>query len=343
MFNQARLKLTGWYLLIIMCVSVAFSAVIYRAASLEIERFASAQRVRFERRLLDPNIIQLVPLPTPSTVLDEELLGEAEQRILVTLIFINLGIFVIAGGLGYYLSGKTLAPIREMMDEQYRFVSDASHELKTPITAIKTTLEVALRDKYLPIVEARETLATSLEEVDRLQKLAEGLLALTKTAGSLTLEPNSLTKVVKEAVRTVQPLADNRKIKIQVKVPATIVALEPTGMTRAVVAILDNAIKYSPKHSSVNVKTKIVGKNIQLMIADAGAGIEAKDLPMIFDRFYRADPARSTSGYGLGLPIAKQIVEEQNGNIEVRSKPGRGCTVVITLPYSAKLQEREIN
>lgn len=331
MFNKARLKLTGWYLLIIMCVSVAFSAVIYRAASFEIERFAKTQRARYERLMLPP------------PVLDEELLGETEQHILMTLIVINLGILGISGILGYYLSGKTLLPIKEMVDEQYRFISDASHELKTPITAIKTTLEVALRDKELSPKESRDTLSTSLEEVERLQKLAEGLLALTKTSGSPALVPSSLTKVVKEAIKTVQPLSDDKKIKIVAKLSAAIVQLEPTGMTRAIIAILDNAIKYSPENSVAHIRTKILGKTIQIIITDSGKGIDQKDLPLIFDRFYRADPARTTSGYGLGLPIAKQIIEEQGGSIAITSKPGKGCTVMITLPYSAKLQQGEIN
>jgi signal transduction histidine kinase len=224
------------------------------------------------------------------------------------------------------------------VDEQYRFVSDASHELKTPITAIKTTLEVALRDKELSPKESRETLVTSLEEVDRLQKLAEGLLALTKISGSPTLSPNNLAKIVTEAVTIVRPLSQHKNIKIVVKVPDLLVQLEPSGMTRAIVAILDNAIKYSQENSVVKVRTKILNKTIQLVIADPGKGIDAKDLPFIFDRFYRADLARTTTGYGLGLSIARQIVEDQKGTIEVSSKLGKGCTVIITLPYSAKLQ-----
>jgi signal transduction histidine kinase len=343
MFNKARLKLTGWYLLIIMCVSMAFSGVIYRAATNEIERFANAQRVRFERRLLDPNFIQLVPLPTPSPVLDEELLGETEQRILMTLIFINAGILVISGALGYYLSGKTLSPIQEMLDEQCRFVSDASHELKTPITAIKTTLEVALRGKELPITEAKETLATSLEEVERLQKLAEGLLALTKSSGSIALSPSILSKVIREAVRTVQPIADHKKIKISTKIPKVVVEIEPSEMTRAIVALLDNAIKYSASGSQVNILAKIAGKVATIKIRDQGPGISEKDIPYVFDRFYRADPSRSKHGYGLGLPIAKRIIEEQKGTLNIESILSKGTTVIISLPYSAKLQESEIN
>lgn len=343
MFNKARLKLTGWYLLIIMCVSLAFSAVIYHAANLEIERFAAAQRIRYERRIVDPNLISLEPRSTPPSILDEELLGETEQRILMTLILINLGILAVSGVLGFYLSGKTLSPIKEMVDEQYRFVSDASHELKTPITAIKTTLEVALRDKQLAIPEARETLSTSLEEVDRLQKLAEGLLALTKVNGIVKLTPISLTKVIEDAARTIQPLAKSKKIELSTKVARATLMLEPTGMTRALVAILDNAIKYSPKNSRVTVSTKVVGRVLELVIKDEGKGITGKDVPLIFDRFYRADQARGTDGYGLGLPIAKQIIEGQNGNIAITSTLNKGTVVTITLPYSAKLQEREIN
>ena len=338
MFNKARFKLTGWYLLIIMCVSMAFSAVIYRAASLEIERFATAQRIRYERRLIDPNLVQLDPRPSPDPIIDDELLGETRQRILMTLLLINLGILASAGLLGYYLSGKTLSPIKDMMDEQYRFISDASHELKTPITAIKTTLEVALRDKKLPIEEARETLSMSLDEVNRLQKLAEGLLALTRAGGAPTLSLNNLNKIVGEAVRTIQPLAERRKIIMTSRVPKIMVMVEPTNLTRAVVAILDNAVKYSPQGGKVAISARVDNHNVAIKISDQGKGIEASEIPMIFDRFYRSDRARSTSGYGLGLAIAQQIVREQHGNILVESKLNMGTTMIIELPFSAKLQ-----
>ena len=346
MFNKARLKLTGWYLLIIMVVSLAFSAVIYRESSLELERFAAAQRSRFERRILMTDAPTPSLVPTQSPLLDEELIGETEQRILMSLILINVGILSLAGILGYYLSGKTLSPIHDMMEEQYRFVTDASHELKTPITAIKTTLEVSLRDTKLSVEDAKETLSTSLEEVNHLQKLAEGLLELTHKNSAIELTPTKISDVIQTATKTIEPLAKKKKIILHMKIPILFLQLETLSMTRALVAILDNAIKYSPARSEISVISSIKGKTFFLQIKDQGKGIEEEDMPFVFDRFYRTDKARnndSVTGYGLGLSIAKEIISAHHGDIEIMSEVGKGTTVTIELPYSARLQQKEIN
>lgn len=339
MFVKARLKLTGWYLLIIMMVSLAFSGVIYRTSKYELERFAEAQLTRFERRILIPDSpveYRTVIHPT----IDQELIDETKARILASLLVINLGIMAMAGILGYYLSGKTLAPIQAMMDEQNRFISDASHELKTPITAIKTTIEVALRDKNLQIGEANQTLKDSLDEVNRLQTLAEGLLELTHKNIVDSLVTADLKQVVKTAVKMIQPLSVVKKIDIVTKFPTIFSRIDESSMVRALVAILDNAVKYSPTKSTIMVNGSVKNQSIIIKISDYGVGIKQEDIPLVFDRLYRSDPARSTSGYGLGLSIAKQIVLAHKGQIKISSKIGKGTNVVIVLPYSAKLQRK---
>src|SRR3989338_803664 len=148
-FHYARLKLTAWYLLIIMALSTLFSLVIYNALTAEVDRFERAQRFFIERRLQEGSL----PLPPPTDgrrlfpfnngePINPELLAETKQRILLTLILANAGILIVSGGLGYFLAGRTLRPIKDMMDEQNRFITDASHELKTPLTSLRTELEV---------------------------------------------------------------------------------------------------------------------------------------------------------------------------------------------------------
>ncbi len=172
MFERTRLKLTAWYLLIIMFVSISFSFIIYKVSTNEFERFAKKQKSRIEYRMQNFN-----PPPPPIT-LDPDLIVEVKKRILFLLAEINLFILITAGGLGYVLAGRTLKPIAAMVEEQNRFISDASHELRTPLTALKTSMEVNLRDKNLTLESAKKILNHNIEQVDKLQTLSDNLLEL---------------------------------------------------------------------------------------------------------------------------------------------------------------------
>src|SRR5260370_19278304 len=167
MFNKARLKLTFYYLLIIMVISVAFSAVIYKVDTNEVERFDRIQRTRIQNSLFLPRVI-----------IDRTLVQETEKRITLTLISINATILVVSGITGYFLAGITLAPIKEMVDEQNRFISDASHEIGTPLTSLKTAMEVYLRSKKPDLNEAKTLVIESIDEVNKLQSISTSLLQL---------------------------------------------------------------------------------------------------------------------------------------------------------------------
>lgn len=319
MFNLARLKLTAWYLLMIMLVSAVFSTVIYQVETVELTRFATAQRFRIERRL----VLFADPMPPAPSSLDIELVEEAKGRLLLFLLGINAGIFVISGGLGYFLAGRTLKPIKEMVEEQNRFVGDASHELRTPLTAIKSALEVNLKDKKL--------LRDCLEQVDKLQYLTESLLQVENQ--SLKFEKVSLLKIVESAIQTVKAKATQKGITIKNTGKNFSVNGDKYALTNLATILLDNAIKYSPDKTLVVVDIQ----NDILTVTDEGVGIEKKDLPHVFDRFYRADSARTktrSGGYGLGLSIAKKIVEAHNGSISAQSEPGVGTTITVRFQNS---------
>ncbi len=331
MFTLARLKLTAWYLMVIMLVSATFSFVIYRSITFELDRLTAQQQQRWDRRIFDYNY--------PEPFIDQELIQEVRRRVRTNLVFINLIILAGSGALGYYLSGKTLAPIAEMLESQYRFVSDASHELKTPLTAMRTSLEVNLRDKNMNEQTAKKTLQDNLDEVVRLQKLAEGLLELSHEQRSVPLGAAQLKPIIVAAVEEIRPLAAVKKIIVNVSNGTNLVArVEEASLHRAIVAILDNAVKYSPVKSTIVVKTTVVGNRIQISVKDQGKGITAKDLPHVTDRFYRAERSRSTSGHGLGLAIVKNTLEYHGGRVEIASKSGAGTTVKLYLPYSARIQ-----
>ncbi len=342
MFRSARIKLTAWYLLIIMLVSISFSAAIYRVMSLEFDRVERMQRNRIERRLPGPG--QVFPdqerLNPSSFFLDPELMVEAKKRLRLILILINTGILGLSTALGYFLAGKTLQPIKEMVEEQNRFITDASHELRTPLTSLKTEIEVNLRDKNLTLAEAKKLLKSNLEEVDNLQALSDGLIKLTQYQddhNGLVFTQVSLGSVFSEAIKKVDSLAKKKKIEIVNQVSDFKIQGDRQMLVELLVIFLDNAIKYSQPQTKISLASKKTNNHILLKITDQGIGIKESDLPHLFERFYQADKARTkleTSGYGLGLSIAKQIVEKHHGSIKVKSQVGKGTTFIIQLPVN---------
>jgi two-component system, OmpR family, sensor histidine kinase CiaH len=335
MFHSARIKLTAWYLLIIMTISVMFSIIIYRDLSMEISRFERLQRFRIERRLLDQQFqLPFPPLPTANP----ELLNETRQRILFMLIIVNTGIVLLAGGLGYMLSGITLKPIKDMVDEQNRFISDASHELRTPLTSLKSAFEVFLRGKQQALTDAKTLARESIDEVNKLQTLSESLLALAqygKPREQHMAEVVSLQEVVFLAVKKMRSLADLKHISFVLKTHEVFVKGDADSFTNCIVILLDNAIKYSKENSKIIITVGKTDGNASISVEDHGIGIDTKDLPFIFNRFYRADSARTksqTGGYGLGLSIARKIIDIYNGTIGVKSKVHKGSVFIIRLP-----------
>jgi two-component system sensor histidine kinase CiaH len=340
MFESARIKLTLWYLLIIMAISVAFSTFIYFRTTDEFDRILRVQRYRIEHPAqqlqsfgLPNNIVEIQPLPLP----DPDVIQDAKLRVLMTLISINSIIFILSSLAAYFLAGRTLKPIQRMMDEQQRFISDASHELTTPLTSLKTSIEVNLRDKKLNLEKAKKILESNLEEVDRLQALSEELLTLEQyQKKSIISGPSTITvkDIVETAYERIQPLAEKKQITIVRAVPSAYVLGNDRSLIELFVILLDNAIKYSPSKTTVAVTSEKADGKIKILVTDEGIGIEEKDIPHIFDRFYRADKSRtqqSIKGYGLGLSIAKKIVENSKGSICVKSTSKKGTTFTLSL------------
>jgi signal transduction histidine kinase len=331
MFNNARIKLTAWYLLIIMFISIFFSLAIYRGVIGEMNRVTRLERFRIQQTPFNQPMV-------PPVLFDQEIIGEIKRRIIFSLIVINGIILVTAGGLGYFLAGKTLKPIADMVDEQNRFVSDASHELRTPLTSLKTAIEVELRDKKMDLPSAKKLMGDNLVEINRLQSLSEGLLQLTQMENgnsNLKLEKLSLKKIIGTAVKKINIIAREKKITIVNSSQDYKITGNELALTDLLVIVLDNAIKYSGHGKKIIIDTEKKDKKVSLFIKDQGIGIDGKDLPRVFDRFYRAEKARErkgTGGYGLGLAIAKKIVETHHGKIEIESKLDKGTTVIIILP-----------
>lgn len=344
MFHFARVKLTAWYLLIIVGISLFFSAGIYRNFTFELDRVERAQRSRIERRFPQRFGIDspLAPEDIRLFWLDPEVISETKKRLLINLGVINLTILVGSALAGYFLAGQTLRPINEMVEEQSRFITDASHELRTPLTSLKSEIEVNLRDKKLSLGQARSLLKSNLEEVNNLQILSDGLIRLTryqKGKNGLIIARFSLGILIEEALKKVANLAKEKKIVINNKIADLSFEGDRQTIIELLVIFLDNAIKYSPKNSFVNLSSEKKDGFFTISIEDQGIGIEEKDIPHIFDRFFRTDKSRTKSevqGYGLGLAIAKQIIERHHGSVKVQSQPGKGTIFTIQLPIRQK-------
>lgn len=334
MFNSTRIKLTVWYIAIVSIVSFSFSAIIYTDVTDELTRgFQTA-----EFKVLNPRAM-FIPRYAALGILRDNL-KEAKRMVLIKLIRVN-GIIIVAAGIAaYVLAGKTLEPLQDAVEKQKRFTTDVSHELKTPLTAIRTELEVALREKKLTLKEAKSLLQSNLEEVVSLQKLAENLMLLNRYSqahNGLHFTKLNSREVIEGAIKKLKPLAKGKKIKIAIKLADTNIKTDAQSLGELVVILLDNAIKYSPTGSEVVISSEVAKNNLILKVTDQGIGIAKKDQKHLFDRFYRADTSRNKTkagGYGLGLAIAKEIVEKHKGSISVKSIVEKGSTFTVTLPLS---------
>ncbi len=330
--QSAVLKLALWYLVIIMVLSATFSGVLYRISSMELNRGLRRQGIFLNQ-----------PPPEDPLAFEQfrqNQLKESRDRMLQNIWLFNLTILLVGGAGSYWFARRSLKPIQDAMDAQSRFTADASHELRTPLTAMQTEIEVALRDPKLDQEMAVNILRSNLEEVAKLKSLSDGLLRLAREDGkSLPIKSVSLEKVTKEAVSQVLFSAGAKEITITNSASSIPVLGDEQNLIELVVILLDNAIKYSKPDTTIKISAKKHGQYGYLIVSDQGQGIKASDLPHIFDRFYRADSSRSkekVAGYGLGLSIAKKIVDLHKGTIEAKSTPGKGSTFTVGLPLAQK-------
>ncbi len=218
-----------------------------------------------------------------------------------------------------------------------RFVADASHELRTPISVIRGEADVALsHDRTAP--EYKESLAIILDESRRLSRLVDDLLNLARAdAGHVRLQPQDFyfNDLLADSCRSVQSLASARKIELEWRSAGDIPFRgDEELLRRLVVNLLDNAIRYTPPGGKVSAALEAAGPDVRIRVADTGIGIAPEAVPHVFERFYRADKARSRAdgGFGLGLAIVKWIAESHNGAVELSSQPESGSVFTVTLP-----------
>jgi len=230
-----------------------------------------------------------------------------------------------------------LIRLNQAFSSQQQLIQDVSHELKTPLTALKGKQEVALNRKRSP-EEYESVLLVNLEVINRMSQLVENLLALARIENKdsvLKTESINLADTIKQILSSMKPLADQKKILLHFLSHGQVfIQADANQVDRVISNIVDNAIKYTSNNGEVNIKLSKENAFAKIVITDTGIGIANDELSRIFDRFYRIDKSRSSPGFGLGLSIAKSIIDAHKGKIEVESSPSKSTTFTVFLPLT---------
>jgi two-component system phosphate regulon sensor histidine kinase PhoR len=230
--------------------------------------------------------------------------------------------------------------LRRLENIRRDFVANVSHELKTPITAIKASVETLMDGDPISPADSQEFLAIIAKQADRLNAIIDDLLALSRIeqnddVSGMVLEMQDLEPALRSAVQSCESAASDKEISLRVECSAGLQArINAPLIEQAVINLVGNAIKYSDRQSSVQVEAKCQDDIVKILVRDRGCGISREHLPRLFERFYRVDKARSRrqGGTGLGLAIVKHIVQAHGGTVTVSSEPGAGSVFTILLP-----------
>ncbi|BBB90400.1 MAG TPA: ATP-binding protein [Methylomusa anaerophila] len=235
-----------------------------------------------------------------------------------------------------FMADRAIIPIQNAWQQQKDFLSDASHELRTPLAIMQTNLDVVLDSPEDTIANQRKWLNNIQEETIQMTKLVNSLLFLARADSQqqkLEYHPFALNLAVAATAEAFQPLAAAQGISLHIDTgPQVTVCGDETKFKQVIAILLDNAIRHTPVGGEISLHLSVSGTKTLLTVADSGEGIDPAYLDKIFDRFYQVDKSRSKGGAGLGLAIAKWIIENHQGSIQVASTPGWGTTFTIQMP-----------
>lgn len=321
---KARIKLTLWYILISIFLLTIFSIA---AVTAEQRAFNRIEQV-LSNKTTRPRL----------TALLEQRISQFDKDFKKRLLFFDVVLLIIASAASYFLSAVTLKPIQKMLKKQEEFSADASHALRTPLATINLEIEALKRtQKNIPL-PYRKVLNSINDEVLAMKGIVDGLLQIIRI-GSFADKSHwnvfNLSILAKDALKQISPLAKDKFIRFTSSIEDALnVFGSEEQIKQAIAILLDNAIKYTLKGGHVGLRLKKNNKIAILTVSDTGIGVSKKDLPHIFERFYRSSNpiVDSQKGTGLGLPIAKTIITNHKGDIFVKSTLEKGSSFTIQLP-----------
>lgn len=265
----------------------------------------------------------------------------AQLKILTNLIYtfsvVALIMLLVIYLTSRYFANRSIAPVKEAFDKQKRFIADASHELKTPLAVINTNADVLLANSEDTIEEQAKWLHHIKSETERMKTLTNDLLYLTQMDDAreqMIHVPFNLSEAVESIILTMEAVIFEKEIDLAYEIePSQMLTGNSEQIKQVVMILLDNAIKYTHPQGSIQLSLKKQHNHLLLKVSNTGEGIAPEHLGKIFDRFYRADTSRSRKhgGYGLGLAIAKSIVEQHKGKIYVKSVLGEKTSFYVQL------------
>ncbi len=318
-FLIARVKLNLFYSAIIMVILGGASFILYK--------------------VLLSNILGILEENLVSPLAAEQILHRAQELLQARILIVDSIIMIFVVVLGFFLTNKTLKPIKINSQRQKQFIADAAHELRTPVAIAISGLEVALRNKKLDMSIVRTVMESSLNEMRELSKLSNNLLDIAKLDRhhKVVHEIVPITQLVRLVAIKTQLLAQEKSILINVDLKnEENVSGNAMDLERVFYNIINNAIAHTGEVGSIEVSDKVVGKNYSIVIKDNGVGMESEVLQRVFDPFFQGDISRNQSGAGLGLTLAKKIITEHLGTISIESQVGQGTAVTISLPTVSK-------
>lgn len=335
-FQKARWKLTAIYSLILFVLFQIFTISLFLV--LQKEETTHQENIHTlwsQKEVIFPDSgVTVIKFETPAKniVSTQEVINVHHiflQAIKKWIVIIQGFLLLISGVLSYFLSGRTLRPIQEKTQKQKEFLADVSHELKNPLSAIKTSLEISQQQKTWKQGELQEVFSDLESEINRLIHTTEAILELEKNPEKTKKEKIFLPEIIKQVEKRFAPLAVQKNITLDGTLENFSCLASPQDVEKVIANLLHNAIKFSDSNSRITVSLVENGK---FSVQDFGIGIPQSEISALFDRFYKIDSSRlftEESGSGLGLSLVQKICNANGWKIEVQSKEGEGSVFVV--------------